>query len=239
MLKVKEQPTVVSANDFVKSVLTNDYRWKYGAEARPLIKILLANKRLLESVKQELKLDWNFVRENINNLNSACKDPDIERLAAILISSGAGVNAKNKDGWTLLHEAAKNGCLKVAEILISSGADVNAKDTYGRTPLHRTVYWRHLEIIKILLAHGADVNAKDNEGLTPLHLAALWGHLEVAEVFLAHGADVNAKTKDGKTPLDLANDDNTRNAIKQYLKNQQKNDRYAPIESLIVNLPEN
>jgi ankyrin repeat protein len=82
------------------------------------------------------------------------------------------------------------------------------------------------------------VNAKDTYGWTPLRWAAYKGYLEVAKVLLAHSADVNAKDKDGKTPLDLA-DYNTREAIKQYLKNQQKNNRYAPIESLIVNLPEN
>jgi ankyrin repeat protein len=82
------------------------------------------------------------------------------------------------------------------------------------------------------------VNAKDTYGWTPLHWAAYKGYLEVAKVLLAHSADVNAKDKDGKTPLAFA-DYNTREAIKQYLKNQQKNDKYAPIKSLIVNLPEN
>jgi hypothetical protein len=86
MFKVKKQPTVVSAHDFVKSVLTNEYRWKYP-EAKLLVKALLANKFLLKAIKQELKLDWNFVRENINNLDSVCKDPNIAKLAARIIDT--------------------------------------------------------------------------------------------------------------------------------------------------------
>jgi len=86
MFKLKRQPTVVSANDFVTSVLTGEYKWKYP-EAKLLVKILLAHESLLASVKQDLKLDWNFVRKNIHNLNSLCKDSDIAKLTAEVIDT--------------------------------------------------------------------------------------------------------------------------------------------------------
>jgi ankyrin repeat protein len=66
------------------------------------------------------------------------------------------------------------------------------------------------------------------DGWTPLHWAAHKGYLEVAKILLARGADVNAKDKDGKTPLDSAGY-NTREAINQYLKNQQKMTNMLPL----------
>jgi len=76
MFKVKRQPRVVSDGALVDARLSGNYKRKY-AQIELLVKTLLANKFLLETVKQELKLSWGFVRENIIRLNSACKVPDI------------------------------------------------------------------------------------------------------------------------------------------------------------------
>jgi ankyrin repeat protein len=45
------------------------------------------------------------------------------------------VTARDNDGQTPLHFAARGGWVDVAGILIDKGADVNAKDKAGRTPL--------------------------------------------------------------------------------------------------------
>ena len=51
------------------------------------------------------------------------------------LASGADVNAKNEEGWTVLHEAAFGGRKEMVELLIANGAEVNAKGESGRTPL--------------------------------------------------------------------------------------------------------
>jgi len=51
------------------------------------------------------------------------------------LAAGTDVNAKNNDGSTPLHIAARHGVKEVAELLIDKGADVNVKNAFGRTPL--------------------------------------------------------------------------------------------------------
>jgi len=228
MIKLRHQPRKISAKKFVKSLLTNEYRWKYP-EAKLLVKILLAHESLLVSVKQELKLGWDFVRKNINNLTSVCKDPDIAKLAAQVIDTKnftfenfmllfeKAFQSKSEDfianllkhngdlklyireyGNTLLRVAAQNGLAKVCQVLVEERLDVNSKDRYYRTPLHKAVQGGHSEVVKILISSGADLNAKDNKGWTPLHKAVQEGHSEVTKILISAGADVDVK---GWTPL--------------------------------------
>jgi ankyrin repeat protein len=104
------------------------------------------------------------------------------KIAKLLISSGANINAKmtRSDNSTPLHWAAGDG--------------VCAPD---------------LEIAKLLLAEGAAVDAKTNVGNTPLMWAAKCKkESAVAEWLLAHGADINCQGFDG-IPLQYAINDGT------------------------------
>ena len=51
------------------------------------------------------------------------------------ITSGAPVNARNKDGDTPLHFAARNGHKATVAMLLGEAADVTAKNNAGKTPL--------------------------------------------------------------------------------------------------------
>ena len=57
------------------------------------------------------------------------------RLAELLISKGAGVNAKDGRGDTPLHKAVSKGHKAMVELLIARGADSNIQNTKGRTVL--------------------------------------------------------------------------------------------------------
>ncbi len=57
-----------------------------------------------------------------------------DEVALYLISKGADVNAKAKNGSTPLHMAARWGRLKPAQVLIQKGVDVNALNEFGNTP---------------------------------------------------------------------------------------------------------
>ena len=71
-----------------------------------------------------------------------------------LIAKGADVNAKDKDGGTPLHYAAKYGRKETVELLIAKGADLNAKDDDGKTPLDRAILRNDGKTIDLLRKHG-------------------------------------------------------------------------------------
>ncbi|PUB17343.1 ankyrin repeat domain-containing protein [Yoonia sediminilitoris] len=100
------------------------------------------------------------------------EDASVQDVAGCL-STGASVNAVDRDGGTPLHLAAMGTeNPDVIKALIAVGADVNARDLAQRTPLH----WAALindnpSVFVALIDAGADVNAQDVWGQTPLHEA--------------------------------------------------------------------
>lgn len=86
-------------------------------------------------------------------------------VAEFLLSKGADVNAREKNGATPLILAAMGGKVEI--------------DGQGG-------------VVTLLLAHKADINAKSANGMTALHVAALVGHADIVKLLLAKGANVNA-----------------------------------------------
>ncbi len=119
------------------------------------------------------------------------------------LSAGANVNAE-KDGWTPLMLAARNGHAEIAKLLIEANADVYAKNQNGFTPLMFAAEDGHAEIVKLLIKAKADVNAKNQNGVTPLMLAAASSHVASVQLLIEAKADVNAKNQNGVTPLMVA-----------------------------------
>lgn len=133
--------------------------------------------------------------------------PNIElntcnQFAEFLIANGANVNAKDKDGRTLLHYKIFSPEKDLVETLIENGANINAKDNEGRTPLyHLLVRPRHrgaidnpeatTEMLKFLLSKGAHVNIKDSSRL--LYHPIMHGCTEIVAILLARGI----KAEDG------------------------------------------
>jgi ankyrin repeat protein len=154
-------------------------------------------------------------------------------IAAVLIDSGAEVNARAGDGKTALALAIFNGNYEVASLLVDRKADVNIADAQRFTPLFWAVDRRNMEtapnfpwmvtadplpLIRKLLDAGANPNALvDNtprarmrEGsprivfATALMRAAFAADLELVNLLLAHGADPNVISRDGETMVSAA-----------------------------------
>ncbi|EAX97444.1 hypothetical protein TVAG_226880 [Trichomonas vaginalis G3] len=127
-----------------------------------------------------------------------------EKLCTFLISHGANINTKDKNGCTALHFATLYNCTKMLEFLILHGADINAKNESGCTILHFAAELDKKDIAEILISYGADINAKNEHGRTPLHFAAQYNQKEIAEILILHDADISARDKDGRTALSIA-----------------------------------
>ncbi|XP_049835771.1 serine/threonine-protein phosphatase 6 regulatory ankyrin repeat subunit B-like [Schistocerca gregaria] len=130
-----------------------------------------------------------------------------QTLVQILLTSGASLNAKDKQGKTPLHIAAAEGDAKTMETLIAAGADVTERDLNGRMPLHWAAQSHRAEAVELLLnerkeQHEMGINQQDNGGQTPLMLAVK--EKQSVKLLLKQGANVNTQDCAGRTALQAA-----------------------------------
>ncbi|MCF7806301.1 MAG: ankyrin repeat domain-containing protein [Simkaniaceae bacterium] len=121
----------------------------------------------------------------------------------LLLSKGAKVNTKDRDGNTALHVVVSRGG-PIMEALIRAGADRDAMNKDGDTPLHLAAKGDYLPAMMCLIGNGADINAVNMDGKTPLYVATQEGHLGSLRFLLSRGANPNVRSKYGETALGLA-----------------------------------
>jgi ankyrin repeat protein len=73
-----------------------------------------------------------------------------DEVVAVLVDSGADVNARQRHGWTPLHGAAQNGSLASVERLLEAGADPTAANDDGATPISLARASGHEAIVDLL-----------------------------------------------------------------------------------------
>jgi ankyrin repeat protein len=101
-----------------------------------------------------------------------------------LVSKGANVNAKDRNGYTplLLALVSDNADIELLKVLVGEGADVNVKAASdGFTALHWAAANNRVDAISFLLDKGANKNARNGNNVTPLFLAASKGNLDVVD----------------------------------------------------------
>lgn len=166
-------------------------------EKREVIKLLLA---------KGADVNARSPSEGLTPLhNAACANRT--DLVQLFLDNGVDPNAKDNDGKTPLHVAARSTgeeTLYVIRALLANGANPNVGDNNGRTPLHIAVHFHASDVVRFLVVNGAKVNIKDKYGQTPLHLAAGTSSEAQIELLLDNGADANARDNDGRMPLHLA-----------------------------------
>lgn len=105
-----------------------------------------------------------------------------------MLANGVHVMESELDGWTALHEAAKNGYADLCTKLIALGADVNARNKYGDAPLNIAASHEKLDVCQLLVRAGADKHGLGFDNETPVHAAGK-ASLKILQMLVAEGAD--------------------------------------------------
>ncbi|WP_265015482.1 ankyrin repeat domain-containing protein [Wolbachia endosymbiont (group A) of Anoplius nigerrimus] len=130
------------------------------------------------------------------------------------------INAKNKDGYTPLHEAISSSNEQAICILLKNGADVNVVDECRNTPLHEAACKSNTDILNILIRNGASIDEVNKFGNTPLHQAVNHKCEKVVNILIENGANVNAIGRGGYAPLYLAVENNHVGIVNSLLKRE-------------------
>lgn len=124
--------------------------------------------------------NWSEPEQRVSILHTMAYH-DLLEPCRLLLSYGADVNRKNKNGETPLYWAVRMNCFQVAMTLLDYGADANCLDNSGSTPLHYACCHAVPEMIPLLLSYKCDPNIKDVDGKTALESI----EKEIAEDFFA------------------------------------------------------
>ena len=119
----------------------------------------------------------------------------------LLIESGAGVSAPDREHTKPLTCACMRGHREVAEYLLGHGASVAERDDRGTTPLLAAAASGNLDLVRFLVEKGAVVSDRTNDGESALHNAAFARNAETIGYLLDAGLDVNDLNVDHQTPL--------------------------------------
>jgi len=103
------------------------------------------------------------------------------------LAAGAEIDARNKEGWTALHVAAKAGHAPVVKELLGAKASVSAAGPKGYLALHVAAEAGHRGVVELLLRAGAAVDAVNLLGESATDVAQVGGHAAVVEVLARRG----------------------------------------------------
>ena len=160
---------------------------------------------------------------------SAYGNTDI--VAELLKHPNIDVNTKIRGGDTAIHNASREGWLKVVKLLIKAGARFDESDDLGNTPLLLAARNDHVDVAKHLIKLSADVNHKNHDGYdvwfyavnternsllkalvsgkfskvaqkrNPLCIAASVGNCDKIQLLLSMNFDPNSTDDEGNTFL--------------------------------------
>ena len=118
-----------------------------------------------------------------------------------LIARGVRHDARDADGLTALHHAARGELVAAASMLVEAGADLEAVDGDGLTPLNSAAGHGTADMVGAFLSWGAALESRAEVGWTPRIHAAAHGTVENVEVLLNAGADIESRDNEGRTAL--------------------------------------
>ena len=130
----------------------------------------------------------------------AAKAGRTERVAALL-TQGASVNSRDRNGDSPLNMAASKGNESLLDVLLKAGADVNLANLSGVTPLMGAAFSGKAAMVRTLIAAGAKTDPVDRVKKNAAIYAAGSGCMECLSELVRSGTQVNARLDNDGTLL--------------------------------------
>ena len=138
----------------------------------------------------------------------------------VFLANDNKIGEQNKNGYSILHIAARTGQTAVAEFALANGANINLPSNSKKTPLHYTSQLNQLAMAKLLVEAKADLEAKDKKGRTALDLATGEAKRELAN-YIRRRRDAAAVSKSDEAAaksISVAAEIGALEAIKKHLE---------------------
>lgn len=126
----------------------------------------------------------------------------------------SNLDARNRNGWTVLHEAARSGLPSFSRRLLERCPDLlSSRSLIGATALHLAVAHGRIDTLRSLLESASNpdelkelLTSKNQDAETPLSLAlsAVPKNREVLCALIEAGADLEQRNEAGHTALHQA-----------------------------------
>lgn len=117
-----------------------------------------------------------------------------QKIARVLLASGAKVNMVDREGKTALIWACIKGRQGIVRTLLEKSVidlDINGADEAGNTALFYAASGGHTKIVqmlvKVMLRFGLDIDKRNARGMTPILEATKRGHDFCAQVLMTEG----------------------------------------------------
>ncbi|XP_008071438.1 M-phase phosphoprotein 8 [Carlito syrichta] len=107
-------------------------------------------------------------------------------LLRLLITKGAKVNGRQKNGTTALIHAAEKNFLTTVAILLEAGAFVNVQQSSGETALMKACKRGNSDIARLVIECGADCNILSKHHNSALHFAKQSNNVLVYDLLKSH-----------------------------------------------------
>lgn len=153
-------------------------------------------------------LRYEFMRDSV--LHVAARLGQLDIITFLLTHyTPNGVNIKNNDNKTPLHEAAQFVQFEAIKILVENGADVNVLKKSDWTPLMLACTRikdenKNLEIVKYLVEKGALIDYQNKDGWSALHLIVREPASKILSYLIEQKIDLMKLSKNGRSALHVA-----------------------------------
>lgn len=140
-------------------------------------------------------------------LASTSLGKDSNKVVEALLAQKAESHNCDRQGWTALHHACRNGKPDALRLLTQAKGDPSQKTNDLKSCITLAVFENSSKIVEVLLAREdcrSLVAQKDLDHQTPLHYGAKSGNCEICRLLIAAAAKVNVRDIDGRTPLSWA-----------------------------------